>query len=156
MFAAPPRGHWEVTRDPQLELVTLLYLTQVTDISLLTRELISVADLKEAHYFTGPHQLPLETLLERFGHDLPGFKQASLSLGGEPLDLADAAFKFLPLPRVPLYYLLWLGDDEFPPLFKVLFDRAIETYFSASGIWLLVNLVSSKLLQGPLTPEAAL
>ena len=77
------------------------------------------------------------------------------SLGGEPLDLADAAFAFLPLPRVPLYYLLWLGDDEFPPLFKVLFDRAIETCFSASGIWLLVNLVSSNLLQGRRTPEAA-
>ena len=149
-------GHWEVTSDPQLELVTLLYLSQVTGISPVDQELISVADLKEAHYFTGPHQLPLETLLERFGHDLPGFQRASRSLGGEPLDLADAAFKFLPLPRVPLYYLFWRGDDEFPPLFKVLFHRAIETYFSASGIWLLVNLVSSRLLQGrPLTPEAA-
>jgi hypothetical protein len=149
-------GRWEVAGDLQLELVTLLYLSQVTAISPLTGEFISVADLKEAHYFTGPHQLPVDTLLERFGHDLPGFQRASRSLGGDPLDLADAAFKFLPLPRVPVYYLFWLGDDEFPPLFKVLFDRAIETYFSASGIWLLVNLVSSKLLQGRLlTPEAA-
>ena len=112
-------GHWEVTSDPQLELVTLLYLTQVTGISPLDQEFISVADLKEAHYFTGPHQLPLETLLERFSHDLPGFQRASRSLSGAPLDLADAAFKFLPLPRVPLYYLFWRGDDEFPPLFKV-------------------------------------
>ena len=148
-------GNWEVTTDPQLELVTLLYLSQVTEIPPLAQELISIADLKEAHYFTGPHQLPLETLVERFGHDLPGFQRASRALGGEPLDLADAAFNFLPLPRVPLYYLFWLGDDEFPPLFKVLFDRSIETYFSASGIWLLVNLVCTNLLQGPLTPEAA-
>ena len=75
---------------------------------------------------------------------------------GEPLDLADAAFKLLPLPRVPLYYLFWWGDEEFPPLFKVLCHRAIETYFSASGIWFLVNLVCTNLLQGPLTPEAAI
>ena len=74
---------------------------------------------------------------------------------GEPLEMADAAFAFRPLPRVPVYYLLWLGDDEFPPVFKVLFDRAIETCFSASGIWLLVNLVSSNLLQGRRIPEAA-
>jgi hypothetical protein len=146
---------WEVTNDPQLELVALLYLSQVSVTSPLAQELISIADLKEAHYFTGPHQLPLETLAERYGQDLPGFQRASQTLGGEPLDLADAAFKFQPLPRVPLYYLLWLGDEEFPPLFKVLFDRSVETYFSASGIWLLVNLVSTKLLQGPLTPEAA-
>ena len=147
-------GAWEITTDPQLELVVLLYLGQVIEIPSLTGELVTVADLKEAQYFKGPHQLPLESLLERYGQDLAGFKNASLALGGEPLELADAAFAFRPLPRVPVYYLLWLGDEEFPPLFKVLFDRAIETCFSASGIWLLVNLVSSNLLQGLQTPEA--
>jgi len=148
-------GVWEVTTDPQLELVVLLYLNHLTAGTVLTGEFVSVADLKEAHYFTGPHQLPLEHLLERYGQDMSGFKNASFALGGEPLELADAAFALRPLPRVPLYYLLWLGDEEFPPLFKVLFDRSIETCFSASGIWLLVNLVSSNLLQGPRTPETA-
>jgi hypothetical protein len=148
-------GHWEVTNDPQLELVVLLFLSRVTEIFPLAGEFISVADLKEAHYFKGPHELPLEALVERYGRDLPGFKKASLALGGKPLDLADAAFTFLPLPRIPLHYLLWLGDEEFPPLFKVLFDRSIENYLTASGIWLLVNLVSSSLLLGPLMPEAA-
>jgi Domain of unknown function (DUF3786) len=149
------RGVWEVTTDPQLQLVVLLYLNHLTAGTVLTGEFVSIADLKEAHYFTGPHQLPLESLLERYGQDLSGFTNASLALGGEPLELADAAFAFYPLPRVPVYYLLWLGDEEFPPLFKVLFDRSIETCFSASGIWLLVNLVSSNLLQGPRTPETA-
>jgi hypothetical protein len=149
------RGAWEVTTDPQLELVALLFLSQVQVTPPLTQEMISVADLKEAHYFTGPHELPLDPLVERYGNDLPGFHRASLALGGKSLSLADAAFQFLPLPRIPLSFLLWLGDEEFPPLFKVLFDRSIETYFSASGIWLLVNLVCTNLLQGPLTPEAA-
>jgi hypothetical protein len=149
-------GEWEVTTDPQLELLVLLYLSHVNECAPPAGEFMSVADLKEAHYFKGPHQLPLEALVERYGQDLPGFQRACRSLGGVSLDLADAAFTFLPLPRVPLHYLLWLGDDEFPPLFKVLFDRSIETYFSASGIWLLVNLVSSNLLQGPITPEAAI
>jgi hypothetical protein len=142
-------GDWEITADPQLELVVLLYLDHVMELPSLTGELITVADLKEALYFKGPHQLPLESLLERYGQDLAGFQRASLGLGGEPLSLADAAFALRPLPRVPVYYLLWLGDEEFPPLFKVLFDRSIETCFSASGIWLLANLVSSNLLRGP-------
>jgi hypothetical protein len=149
-------GHWEVTTDPQLELVALLFLSQVTATPPLTQEMITVADLKEAHYFTDPHQLHLDPLLERYGNDLPGFQRASFALGGKSLNLADAAFQFLPLPRIPLYFLLWFGDGEFPPLFKVLFDRSIETYFSASGIWLLINLVCTNLLQGPLTPEAAI
>jgi hypothetical protein len=141
-------GDWEVTIDPQLELVALLYLSQVQATPPLTGELISVADLKEAHYFTGPHQLPLDPLVQRYGDDLAGFQRVSDALGGAPRNLADAAFQFLPLPRIPLVFLLWLGDEEFPPLIKVLFDRSIESYFSASGIWLLVNLVCTNLLQG--------
>lgn len=147
-------GRWEVTSDPQLELVVLLYLSQVAAVAPLTQELISVADLKEAHYFRGPHQLPVEGLVERYGQDLPGFQRAALALGGKPLDLADAAFQLWPLPRIPLSLLLWLGDEEFPPQVNVLFDRSIEAYFSASGIWLLVNLVCTNLLQGPPAPEA--
>jgi hypothetical protein len=149
-------GDWEITADPQLELVVLLYLGLVMEPPNLTGELITMADLKEAQYFKGPHQLPLESLLERYGQDQAGFKNASLALGGEPLELADAAFAFYPLPRVPVYYLLWLGDEEFPPQFKVLFDRTVESCFSASGIWLLVNLVSARLLQGRRMPKAAI
>jgi hypothetical protein len=60
--------------------------------------------------------------------------------------MADAAFTFHPLPRLPVAVLLWLGDDEFPPQVNFLFDRSVEAYLSASGIWLLANLVSSTLL----------
>lgn len=146
---------WEVSLDPQLELVVLLYLSHVVKLPSLRGDFVTVADLKEAQYFKGPHQLPLEHLVERFGHDVSGFRQAALALGGEPLELADVAYAFKPLPRVNLYYLLWLGDEEFPPLFKVLFDRSIESCFSASGIWLVVNLVSSSLLYGGRLPGAA-
>ena len=141
-------GEWHNLSNPQLELITLLFLSQATEVAPWHGELISVADLKEAHYFRGPHRLPLAALQERYGDDVPGFQRVCRGLGGNPLELADAAFTLLPLPRVPVSYLLWHGDEEFPPLFKVLFDRSVEAYFSASGIWLLVNLVSSTLLQG--------
>ena len=63
--------------------------------------------------------------------------------------MADKAFRLLPFPRVPLYYLLWKGDDEFEPRVSVLFDRSIENYLTVSGIWVLVNRVSFELLRGP-------
>ena len=34
--------------------------------------------------------------------------------------------------------------------------RSVETNSPASGVWFLVNLVCTNLLQGPLTPEAAI
>jgi hypothetical protein len=48
-----------------------------------------------------------------------------------------------------VYYLFWLGDDEFETRISVLFDRSIEEVFSADVIWGLVNRVSTALLQGP-------
>jgi hypothetical protein len=70
--------------------------------------------------------LRVDGVLRRFGWDLGGFRRAAESLGGESQSLADAAFRIPALPKVPLYYLLWEGDDEFEPRVSVLFDRSIE------------------------------
>ncbi|MFO7601400.1 MAG: DUF3786 domain-containing protein [Candidatus Desulfacyla sp.] len=140
---------WKTADDPLLELITLLYLNHVSSLHPLGRDIVGVKDLKEAHYFKGRHELRLAPLLERYGEDLSGFESAAGYYEGQPLDMADVAYRFLPFPRVPLYYLLWKGDSEFEPKISVLFDRSIEECFSASGIWGLVNLVSFALLKGP-------
>jgi hypothetical protein len=136
----------EKNEHPLLELVILVYLLNVAP-DLLSREMVSVNDLKDAHFFQGPHVLKVAPLLEHYGRDLDGFKKASENLGGELLDMADAAYRFSPLPKIPLYYLLWEGDDEFQPHLSILFDRSIESHLSADAIWGLVNLVSNKLLK---------
>lgn len=138
---------WEVVSQPQLELITLLYLLKADAAIPPSQELIGIADLREAHYFTGPHALPLEELLARFGSNPADWRRVAGEVGGEKVPLADEAFCFYPLPRVPVYLLLWLGDEELPPQFTVLFDRTIENFFSASGIWLLVNYVTMALLR---------
>ncbi len=124
-----------------LRLLVLVYLLNVTDAS-LTREKISVRDLKDAQFFQGPHTLKTAPLLDTYGRDRAGFIHAAECIGGTAIDMADAAFRFLPFPRIPLYYLLWEGDDEFEAELNILFDRSIEQHFNADAIWGLVNLVS--------------
>ncbi len=80
---------------------------------------------------------------------MKGFREAAEFLEGESQDMADAAYKFQPFPRVALYFLLWQGDEEFAPQMTVLFDRSIESVLAADAIWALVNRVSTALLQGP-------
>ena len=139
---------WQKTDDPLLELVTVLYLINVNDIYPMGKDIVGVKDLKEGHFFQGPHALKTEPLLQRYGRDLKGFRQAAEFLEGEARDMADAAYKLLPFPRVALYFLLWKGDDEFAPQMTVLFDRPIESVLAADAIWALVNRVSTALLQG--------
>ena len=45
------------------------------------------------------------------------------------LDMGDAAYRFNIVPGIPVAVLYWVGDDEFPPEAKILYDRSI------SGQW---------------------
>jgi hypothetical protein len=141
--------------DPLLELVVVNYLASVDALYPLGGEIVGIRDLKEGHFFQGPHALDLEPLLDRFGTDLEGFRQAMTHLGGETVDMADAAGRLWPLPRIPLYYLLWKGDEEFQPRISVLFDRSIESVLAADAIWGLVNRVTQAILEasGDLHPS---
>jgi Domain of unknown function (DUF3786) len=141
---------WESSQDPLLELVTVVYLNNVSMLYPLGKEIVGIKDLRESHFFQGPHALQTEPLLKRYGRDMQGFKEAATFLEGQPVDMADVAYQLHPFPRVPVYYLFWEGDAEFAPGISVLFDRSIEEVFSADAIWGLVNRVSTALLQGPI------
>ena len=139
---------WEPSADPLLELVTVLYLINVRDMYPVGKDIVGTKDLKEGHFFQGPHALRTEPLLRRYGNDLRGFREAAEHLAGEPMEMADAAYRLHPFPRVGLYFLFWQGDQEFAPQMTVLFDRSIEAIFAADAIWALVNRVVTSLLIG--------
>jgi len=141
-------GLWQPAEDRLLELATVLYLISVQDVYPLGRDIVGPKDLKEGHFFQGPHELKIAPLLERYGKDAAGFRGAAERLDGEAVDMADTAFRLKPFPRIHLYYLLWEGDDEFPPRMSVLFDRSIEHVLAADAIWGLVTRVSTALLRG--------
>jgi hypothetical protein len=139
------RETWTSTSDSLLELATVMYLINVSELVPMGREIVGIKDLKEGHFFQGPHELRLEPLLSRYGEDIAGFKAAAVSLKGEAVDMADTAFQLKPFPRIPLYYLLWQGDAEFRPRIRVLLDRSIEEVLAADAIWALINRVSQAL-----------
>lgn len=141
------RGHDDLPLDdPLLTLVTLAYLNRVKAVLPLDRDIVGLQDLKESHFFTGPHALRTDGLLDRYDRDPAGFQRAVVSLEGRLVDMADAAGRLLPFPRIPLYFLLWFADEEFPARLRVLFDRSIEQFLPADAIWALVNRVAQALV----------
>jgi Domain of unknown function (DUF3786) len=80
-------------------------------------------------------------LAQRYSADLDAFRRACGALGGMPLDLADASFRFEALPRLAVAVLLWGGDEEFPGQARILFDAMAGHYLptedlSGIGDWL--------------------
>jgi hypothetical protein len=138
---------WETLDWPMLELTVLNYFSRIDCLHPLGREMVGPDDFTDAHYFSGRSRLPTTPLLARYGGDAKGFKAAGKRLGGRPEEMADKAFRLLPFPRIPVYYLLWLPSEEFAPRLSILFDRSIEKVLSPPAIWCLVGLCNYCLLR---------
>lgn len=142
-----PSG-WEPVSDPLMELLCLVYLLNASPAP-VQGHVVGVRELRGARFFSGPHDLDVQPLLARFGRDPAGFRAASERMHGELVDLADIAYRFQVFPKIPVYYLLWEGDDEFPPRLTVLFDRSIDEHLAPDAVWGLFNLLTGRLLYGP-------
>ncbi len=108
-------------------------------------------------FFQGPHALPTAALAKRFGRDAAGFLRAAEALGGRPVpDLGDAAVRLPVTPMLLVTLVLWLGDDEFKPAVKVLFDRNAAGLLPLDGLWAAINVVRGRLVGPADNPGRAL
>jgi hypothetical protein len=108
-------------------------------------------------FFQGPHALPTGALAKRFGRDAAGFLEAAGALGGRPVpDMGDAAVRLPVTPMLLVTLVLWLGDDEFKPAVKVLFDRNAADLLPLDGLWAAINIIRSRLIGPAKNPGPAL
>ena len=100
-----------------------------------------------ALFFRGPHALSKEPLEEKFARDPQGFLRAGLSLGGSATGRGDGAFELRALPRIPLEYIFYAEDDEFPAQLIITFDRTIDRHLPLDAIWALINITTRLLVK---------
>jgi hypothetical protein len=111
------------------------YVISAKDIP-LTGKLVKPVNLKGGQlFFRGTHVLPLDKLALKYGNDIDGFMRRAGDFGGEAVDYGDAAFRFYPLPRVPIVLILWAADEEFPARADILFDSTCEFHLPLDIIW---------------------
>ena len=126
-------------------ILLLLYLTESTGRD-LDGEWVAFEQLSGgAGYsasFRGRVVLPLA---RAFGSRPGALLSAAASLDGEPLDLGDASVRLPALPRVPLAYVVWGGDEEFPASANVVFDASVEGYLDAEAVTVLAELATRRL-----------
>ncbi len=124
--AKPPGFHYW--------LLSVVYLMSARDLP-LAGEWIPDRKLPYGQFFfRGPHQLPTARVAEAFGRDGRGFLEAALRIGGTKSAYGDYAAVLPLLPRVPLLYVLWEADDEFPARVSVLFDRTVAEHLAVDAV----------------------
>ncbi len=132
---------------PFFYLMVLVYLTEAREIK-PTHIWISGKDLKGGStFFRGPHSLQVEELETLCGKDPDAFLKAGKKLGGSEILYGDKGFALEVFPKVPLGYILWKGDEEFPPKVGILFDSTIEFHLPLDIIWCMVAETSRRLAE---------
>ena len=126
----------------ELHLVTLHYLLEAQSLP-MAGKWAGEKDIPGGHlFFQGPHKFPLDPLVELFGTRPDLFRSASLELGGSPVNMGDLSFRFWALPRIPIIFVLWKGDDEFPSAMNIRFDEyIIRQLHTLDTILAMVNVV---------------
>ncbi len=122
--------------------IMLIHYLLTADGTLPAGRWVAFRDLPDGRFYAQAFAAHAESYLaEQLGARIDAFHQAAASLGGTPLEMADAGYGFEALPRVPVATLLWEGDEEFPARARVLFDANAGHYLptedvSGVGDWL--------------------
>ena len=126
-------------------LLFLHYLLNATETP-ISGKWISEKGLKGgSQFFQGPHAMPVRPLIDRFGSDASSFAKRCRLLGGTPLEYGDGSMSLPALPRIPVGFVIWEADDEFPADATVLLDSSIESHLALDVILGLVNRVIKRI-----------
>jgi hypothetical protein len=112
----------------------IMYLLEGKDIK-PTGEWVSPLDLPfGAQFFRGPHAVPVNRIIARFGNAQKDFDNVCHNLSGKPIEFADTAYAFDVFKHLPMAALLWVADDEFPARVSLLVDRTAHLHFQLDAL----------------------
>ncbi len=95
-------------------------------------------------FFQGPHALHVGPISQRFGNDPAAFLELGRAFRGEVRSYGDGSLRFLPFPQIPVTYVLWIADEEFPASVSVLFDASITRWFELDMVFTLVMVLTER------------
>ncbi|MEA3350243.1 MAG: DUF3786 domain-containing protein [Chloroflexota bacterium] len=88
-----------------------------------------------------------QKLFHSFGDRVESFSQAAERAGGRGEFFASRSYSYQILPRVALMVACWVGDEDFPSSYRVLFDAAAGDYLSTDGCAILGGQLTRRLIK---------
>ncbi len=85
-------------------------------------------------------------LVKYFGKEPGLLLETGKKLGGYKADYGDTSVTIDAFKYVPVTFVLWQGDDEFPPEGNILFDATVTDYLSTEDMIVLCEIITWKLV----------
>jgi hypothetical protein len=129
-----------------VRLLLLAYLTGATEAQLVGRWVSPVGfSGGELFFSSDAHNLAFGELLLAFKSP-EDFLNAGLKVGGKEDRLGDASFVLQTLPRIPILFIYWAGDEELPSKISVLVDESAVSHLAIDALWLAIKVSEKRLL----------
>ncbi len=125
--------------------ILLRYLNNAREVS-SEEKLVGFNELPSGSFYNPAFsQGVVKPFIDFFGKEPEKLKWAAHELKGVDIPFGDVGVTISFLPRVSISFVLWEGDDEFPPQGKILFNSHIASYLSTEGIVIASAMVFNKL-----------
>ena len=114
------------------EKILILHYLANANTNALTGSLITYRQIKSGSvYFPTFEKRSIIPFTKFFEENSDSLLEVASHIDAEKYDSGDMAIKIMAFPYVPLYFVLWKGDDEFPASGNILFEETIEKKLSA-------------------------
>jgi len=109
-------------------------------------ELLKFKDLPGGYAYDEAFvQRAVSPVAQMFGRNPETLMKAAEVLGGVRLHFDDISVEISALPKIPITYVLWKGDDEFEPSVSVFFDASASHYLPTEDLAVLGELTTQRL-----------
>lgn len=154
MYEVSPKKRIIQRDDPSAEqpgfmeqLCILAYLINVKDTP-VDGKLVAAEKLQGGQFFfRGPHELPTRKLQEVFGLTPERLFEASQQLNARQCEYGDASIEVFVLPKLPLVFVIWAGDDEFDARASILFDKSATDQIPLDAVLAAVTLTADTIIK---------
>jgi len=129
------------------KILILHYLTQAKGTP-ISNKLIAYKELPEGiNYFPTFSRRAIKPILDHFGKEPQLLLEVAAKLGGHKANYGDASVTINAFRQVPITFVLWQGDEEFPPEGTIMFDSTISDYLSTEDINVLCEAIAWRLVK---------
>jgi hypothetical protein len=136
------------TPAPMRETILLLHYFVQAKGNPLTGKLVTYKELTEGiNYFPVFSKRAIEPIVNFFGAAPEQLAEIAAEIGGKPAGIGDVSATINGFARVPITFVLWHGDAEFPPEGSVMFDSTVSDYLTNDDIHNLCEVIVWKMVR---------
>jgi hypothetical protein len=133
--------------NPREKLLVLHYLINAKGTSLKNRT-VTIKEIPDGmNYYPTFVKRALKPIMDTFGNVPATIFPVASKLGGIKAEFGDAAMTIKVFPNVPVTFVVWQGDEEFPPWANILFDASVTDYLPAEDIIVLSEITAWRLVR---------